>query len=589
MHIWKLWIWPGLAAVACITALAIWFQAGVVEADLKSRTLTALRQDNAWAQVSLKGRDLVLTGLAPDEDSRSQALEIVRTTYGVRVASDNSTLLPEEKPYRLTVEKTADGLVLSGFVPNDTARTTIVDGLSNLLPGIAVSDQMNLARGAPDGLVDLVAYGLPAFTRFSTGSLELTDSSLQVSGQALNPDDHQAALAALSTPPPSGGVLESVEIKPAAAAGDYIWSASTGAGGMELKGYAPDAATREAIVAAAKSAGADRPVKDLMRFASGVPSGLDWQTATNEALAMLSHLTEGAVSIRGKVLDVSGQAADGKAFRQIQEALAAGLSSGLVLGTADIGVAVASPYVWTATRDGEAVAMSGVLPSESVRVKLLEIAHFKFGSLKIIDTQDVATGAPDGFETAALAALQALSRLDDGAEVRIEDQAVSLRGSALSQIALEDTSRILEEGLPQGFDGQSSMDLASIPETSLQVSDCQIELNGLVATNNVLFETAEAAIQDHSYGFLDRVAFVARQCGQARLEISGHTDSDGAEAANLDLSERRAKSVLAFMIAAGVAADRVTAIGFGESKPVESNETDAGKAANRRIEFRVLN
>ncbi|AKH99863.1 outer membrane protein/peptidoglycan-associated (lipo)protein [Hoeflea sp. IMCC20628] len=589
MYNWKLWIWPGLAAVACLTALAIWFQAGVVEADLKSRALAALRQDNAWAQVSLKGRDLILTGLAPDKDSQSRALKTVRTTYGVRVASDNSTLLPEEKPFRLTVEKNVDGLVLSGFVPNESARANILAGLSNLLPGIAVSDQMKLARGAPDGLVDLVTYGLSAFTRFSTGSFELTDYSLRVSGQALNPDDHQAALAALSAPLPSGGVLESVNIMPAAVSGDYNWSASISADGMELSGYAPDAVTRDGILATAKASAQDRPVTDLMRFASGVPSGMDWNAATAEALAIVSHLNGGTVSIRGKVLDVSGQAVDGQAFRQIQEMLATGLSSGLVLGTADIGVAVASPYVWTATRDGEAVSLSGVLPSEAVRARILEIAHLKFGALQIIDSQNIGAGAPDGFETAVLTALQALSRLDDNAETRVEDQAVIVQGAALSQVALDDTARLLEEGLPQGFEGQSSMDLAPTPEASLQVSDCQAELNRLVATNNVLFETAEAAIQDHSYGFLDHVAFVARQCGQAQLEISGHTDSDGAEVANLDLSERRAKSVLAFMIAAGVAADRMTAIGYGESKPVESNETDAGKAANRRIEFRVLN
>ncbi|MCY0095807.1 BON domain-containing protein [Hoeflea ulvae] len=337
MHILKLWIWPGLAAVACLTALAIWFEAGGVEADLKARALAALRQDSAWAQVSLKGRDLTLTGLAPDQESRSTALEIAGAVYGVRVARDNSTLLPEEKPYRFTAEKTSNGVLLSGFVPNEAARAGIITGLSNLLPGIAVTDQMKLARGAPEGLVDLVNYGMAAFTRFSTGSLELTDHTLQVSGHALNPDDHDIALEALAAPPPAGGRVGSVDITPAAATNGYSWSASITAGSMDLTGYAPDAGARSGIVAAVQAAHPDLTVNDDMRFATGVPAGVDWQTAVGEALAVASHLSEGSVSIRGRVLDVSGQAVDSTHFRQVQERLAGGLAGGLVLGTADIG------------------------------------------------------------------------------------------------------------------------------------------------------------------------------------------------------------------------------------------------------------
>jgi OOP family OmpA-OmpF porin len=72
------------------------------------------------------------------------------------------------------------------------------------------------------------------------------------------------------------------------------------------------------------------------------------------------------------------------------------------------------------------------------------------------------------------------------------------------------------------------------------------------------------------------------------MEISGHTDSDGSEADNLALSERRAGAVADYLTAAGVDAERLVAVGYGESRPVRENETEQGKAANRRIEFRVL-
>ncbi|MBV1761923.1 OmpA family protein [Hoeflea sp.] len=551
------------------------------------RASTALRQDHAWAKVSLDGRDLTLTGIAPDEDSQVEALAIARDVYGVRVASDVSTLLPEEKPYRLTIEKTAGGVSLSGFVPNESARVNLIAMLTRMLPGIALTDQMRLARGAPEGLVSLAGYGLAAFPRFSTGTVEITDRSLAIRGQALDPEDHEVALAAVASIPEAAGMVSSVDITPAVVTGNYTWTASIGPDGLRLEGYAPDATTRAAILAGAKAIAPDMSVEDRMRFASGVPDGMDWKAAAEDALSIVSDLSEGTAVVRNRVLDLSGQAVDAEAFRRVQSVLSAPFSSGLVLGTADIGVANVASSEWTATRRGEDLVLAGSLPSEAARARLLEIAGLKFGQMKIDDTQDIATGVPEGFEAAVLVVLQALSRLDD-AEARIVGATVLVRGLALNEAASRDVARLLSEALPEGFTAEPAIETATAPDNVLPAPACQEELNRLTARNTVLFETGEAAIRDHSYGFLDRIAFAARQCGDVRLEISGHTDSDGSEADNLALSERRAEAVLDFMIAAGVPAERMDATGYGESRPLESNETDAGKAANRRIEFRVL-
>ncbi|MEM5472113.1 BON domain-containing protein [Hoeflea sp. AS60] len=335
----KLWTWPGLAAVVCLSALAIWFKAGAIEADLRSRTISALQRDHAWVQVLINGRDLTLTGLAPDEDSRSKALSIARNVHGVRDVKDASVLLPEEKPYRLSAEKTENGITLGGFVPNEAARADIVSTLTGLLPGIALSDQMKLARGAPAELVSLAGFGLSAFTRFSIGSMTITDGTMRITGKALNPDDHEAALSVLSSVPASAGVVSEVEIVPAAAIGDYSWSASKGPGGLVLNGYAPDFAVRKAIMTRAGLAGGDLAAVDRMRFATGVPAGVDWLTAVELGLSALEKMSEGTVTITDKTLDVSGEARDADAFRAIQDMLSGKLRGGVLLGTADIGMA----------------------------------------------------------------------------------------------------------------------------------------------------------------------------------------------------------------------------------------------------------
>jgi outer membrane protein OmpA-like peptidoglycan-associated protein len=87
---------------------------------------------------------------------------------------------------------------------------------------------------------------------------------------------------------------------------------------------------------------------------------------------------------------------------------------------------------------------------------------------------------------------------------------------------------------------------------------------------------------------LDEAAAVMLANRSLRVEIGGHTDSVGREDANRALSERRAEAVRAYLVARGVAAERLTAVGYGESDPVADNATPEGRAANRRIAFRVL-
>jgi len=84
------------------------------------------------------------------------------------------------------------------------------------------------------------------------------------------------------------------------------------------------------------------------------------------------------------------------------------------------------------------------------------------------------------------------------------------------------------------------------------------------------------------------VAILLRDNPTARVQIAGHTDSDGSESSNQTLSERRAQSVYQYLVSKGIAGNRLTTVGHGESNPVVPNNSAANKARNRRIEFTVL-
>ena len=112
---------------------------------------------------------------------------------------------------------------------------------------------------------------------------------------------------------------------------------------------------------------------------------------------------------------------------------------------------------------------------------------------------------------------------------------------------------------------------------------------GLFRTTTVNFEFAKAALLPTSAATLDVLADVLRRYPDLRVEVGGHTDDRGSDATNDALSQRRAESVRDYLVASGVASDRLTAVGYGERRPVADNGNDTGRALNRRVEFVVLN
>jgi len=107
----------------------------------------------------------------------------------------------------------------------------------------------------------------------------------------------------------------------------------------------------------------------------------------------------------------------------------------------------------------------------------------------------------------------------------------------------------------------------------------------VVITQQVFFETNRAKIRSQSFELLNTVAQVLRDFPEVRVEVQGHTDDKGADKANMKLSQSRAESVREYLIGRGVEPYRMTATGYGETKPIDSNKSTTGRAANRRVEF----
>jgi outer membrane protein OmpA-like peptidoglycan-associated protein len=116
-----------------------------------------------------------------------------------------------------------------------------------------------------------------------------------------------------------------------------------------------------------------------------------------------------------------------------------------------------------------------------------------------------------------------------------------------------------------------------------------VESDRIRIKGNVLFETGSAIIQKRSYPLLDEVATVLRKNPTlGPVLIEGHTDNRGSRALNMNLSAKRARSVLDYLVSKGIDRKRLNSEGFGFDRPIATNDTALGRAKNRRVDFRLI-
>ena len=136
---------------------------------------------------------------------------------------------------------------------------------------------------------------------------------------------------------------------------------------------------------------------------------------------------------------------------------------------------------------------------------------------------------------------------------------------------------------PEDKDGDRDGDGCPDLYETIVVTQDRIELK-----QTIYFGTGNAKIKPRSFPMLNEVADAIGHVKGVRVRVEGHTDSRGGDRYNRKLSQRRADSVRAFLIGAGVAPDRLDAVGYGEDRPIDTNTTRDGRSRNRRVEFLIL-
>lgn len=160
-------------------------------------------------------------------------------------------------------------------------------------------------------------------------------------------------------------------------------------------------------------------------------------------------------------------------------------------------------------------------------------------------------------------------------------------------VVVEERVRVVEVAAPEkDSDGDGIPDSKDdCPDTpsGTRVDQHGCALPKILRLNGVTFEFDKARLRPDARTILKEVAQILARYPDMEVEIAGHTDGKGTQEYNLKLSQRRAEAVRNHLIALGIKGERITAVGYGKSQPIDSNTTDAGREVNRRVEMRVKN
>lgn len=238
------------------------------------------------------------------------------------------------------------------------------------------------------------------------------------------------------------------------------------------------------------------------------------------------------------------------------------------------------------------VTLNGVLPDAASKAAVVDRAKQLYGDGNFIDQLQIADRAKPAWVAslpALLPALKLKDRVNGG--IAVDGGAINLTGQVASADLKNSIFSEVSKSLPANFKINDLMSVNAGPALSETGLEAQTAVNKELVGKIIEFDTGKATIRPGANGtdILDQVVAVLSQDKYKSLafEVAGHTDNRGNASANQKLSQARAAAVMKYLADKGLAASRLTAVGYGDTKALVPNDTPENMQRNRRIEFGV--
>jgi OOP family OmpA-OmpF porin len=550
-----------------------------------------------WAEVEANGLQVIIAGVAPTEALRFAALSTAGGVVDAARIIDEMQIkaVADIAPPRFSAEILLNdaGLSIIGLIPASTDRADILEQATKNSDSSKITDLIETADyPTPEGWQDALGFALFSMTKLQRAKISvqagrvaidaITDSAKEQS--KLEKDLNRAAPPGLrltlniSAPRPVITPFTLRLVKDERSARFDSCSANT-------------EKARQLILNAANRAGLQGRSMCILGMGSPSPK---WGIAVEQGIDAITKLGTGSITFSDTdVTIVAGVGTTQVSFDRIIGELENNLPAVFALyaklpETEDSSL---GPQEFIATLSPEGlVQLRGRLANENMRNLTESYARATFGTSNVYMAARLVSDLPDTWPLRILTGLEALSKLSYGV-VTVTPNMVVVSGSAGEQMASTKIASLLAAKLGEAeeFDIKVTYIEKLDPIAALPTPDeCEAEIAAIVAISKITFEPGSATINASALGTMDDIAEILRQCGDLKLEVQGHTDSQGREEMNLNLSQARAQSVLNELRARRVLTSTYTAKGYGEINPIADNKEEAGREANRRIEFRLL-
>ncbi len=586
-------------AAGGISLVTAYFSAQMIEAGSKTGVLTALDLEGlTWAEVDTNGLQVFLIGTAPDEAARFQALSAAgRVVDAARVIDQMLVEEAEEiAPPRFSMEilRNDAGISAIGLVPAETDRDELLQTFARLAGEGEVSDLLDAAEfPAPEGWDDALEFALMALRDLPRSQISVSANEVSVKAMSESAEAKRRLETVFSRRKPDNMTLKLALSAPRPVITPFALRFIIDENGPHFDACSADTEeARARILKAAAAAGLEG--KASCTLGLGVPSRR-WADAAELAIAKLAEL--GGVSVTFTNADITLIAAEGTSqalFDRVVGELEAALPPVFALNAVlpkPPEKSEQGPAEFIATRSPEgAVQLRGRLSSEVSRQTVDSFARASFGSAAVYTAARVDETLPKDWSVRALAAIEALSLLSNGA-VTVTAKEVTITGKTGHADASAQIASLLAEKLGDGTTFDIGIDYVERLDPTLGLpspEECEARIVEIIGDRKITFEPGSATLDKSAENILDELAEMLKTCGEIPMEIGGHTDSQGRESMNQELSQERAQSVLDALRDRLVPTRAYSVKGYGEEQPIADNGTEAGREANRRIEFKLL-
>jgi OOP family OmpA-OmpF porin len=594
-----------LALLAFVLAAGVMFSVAYGAARvIESRTIKVVTARLAeagidWITVTTDGLQVRLTGTAPREADRFRAVNMVGGLIDTSRIRDGLDVAPttgiEAPKFSVQMLRTEDGIQLIGLMPEKPGEGSLDEAqltaeAAELAPGTELPDMLETADyPAPDTWGPALAFGLEALQRLERSKISVAADVVEVTAISDSEEEKRRIEGELRGMAPEGVQLVLDISAPRPVITPFTMRFVVDAEGARFDSCSADTdRARTQIVRAATAAGVvGAPV---CQVGLGTPTPR-WSDAVVLAIRAVTELGSGSITFSdADVTLLAGGDVPQATFDKVVGDLETGLPDVFSLTSTleKKETATQGPAEFTATlgEDGK-LELRGRLTDERQRQAVDAFAKSAFAGSEVRTGTRVDETLPDGWPVRVLAGLKALAEVDNG-KLLVRADLVEVTGVTGSTAARGKITQILSEALGQGqtFKVNVRYDEALDPIAALPTpEECVANVNAVIARTKITFTPSSAEIATTARPVLDELAKILSNCPPIQMEIGGHTDSQGSEGGNQSLSQARAEAVLLALQGRRVDVSGMTALGYGETTPIADNETEAGREANRRIEF----